>query len=347
MDAVEVKQIARELGADLVGIASAETLNTFPPDPRFPQVPEHISPRCKSIIVLGFRIPAAVFRSKMRAPVHYMDMLVMRRMDKVAKRLSDHLEQKGIPSFCAAAQQTDFNLKKGSYGNLSFRHLGVEAGLGTLGMNVSLLTPEFGPRLYLTGVLTELELEADTPLQEQVCLGEGCARCLYACPTDAVRHYGIDKRACSIEAQESGFGKFLGVLSQFIPASAEQKADMIRSRDFFGLWQSMVHVSGAFGGCPCCMTVCPIGDDYHAYLARQYESVPEKSRDRDAKVSEFKRARRSGSEVPGLNKWNIRWVGPAGYSGEAVKAQRQRFKSLQAELAQKSKRISSLERENE
>ena len=36
MDAVEIKQIARELGADLVGIASAKTLNAFPPDPRFP-----------------------------------------------------------------------------------------------------------------------------------------------------------------------------------------------------------------------------------------------------------------------------------------------------------------------
>jgi epoxyqueuosine reductase QueG len=335
MNAVEIKQIARELGADLVGIASARTLNDFPPDPRFPQVPEHISLRCKSIIVLGFRIPVAVFRSKMRAPVHYMDMLVMRRMDKVAKRLADHLEQMGVPSFCAAAQQTDFSLKKGSYGNLSFRHLGVEAGLGTLGMNVSLLTPQFGPRLYLTGVLTELELEADTPLQEQVCLGEGCARCLHACPTDAVRHFGIDKRACSIEAQESGFGKFLGVFSRFIPAPREEKKKMLRSRDFFGLWQSMVHVSGAFGGCPCCMTVCPIGDDYHAYLAKQNESVLEKSRDRVAKVGEFKSARRRGSEVPGLNKWNIRWVGPAGYSGEAVKAQRQRFKSLQIERGQK------------
>ena len=257
-------------------------------------------------------------------------------MDKVSKRLADVLEQKGFPSFSAAAQQTDFNLKKGSYGNLSFRHLGVEAGLGTLGMNVSLLTPEFGPRLYLTGVLTELELEADAPLQEQVCLGEGCSRCLYACPTDAVRHFGIDKRACSIEAQESGFGKFLGVFSRFIPASREQKLEMIHSRDFFGLWQSMGHVCGAFGGCPRCMAVCPIGDDYHAYLADNQKSIPEKTQDKIDKVRAFKDARRSGNEVPGLNEWNIRWVGPDGYSGKAAKAQRQRCKALQSERSQKA-----------
>lgn len=340
MDALKIKQIARGLGADLVGIASTQTLNAYPPDPRFPQVPGQISSRCKSVVVMGFRIPVAVMRSKMRAPVHYMDMLVMRRMDKVAKRFADVLEQQGFPSFCAAAQQTDFNLKKGSYGNLSFRHLGVEAGLGTLGMNVSLLTPEFGPRLYLTGVLTELDLQADTPLQEQVCLGENCLRCLHACPTDAVRHFGIDKRACSSEAQESGFGKFLGMLSQYLQASTVQKKAIIRSSDFSGLWQSMVHVAGAFGGCPCCMAVCPVGNDYHAFLAQNNHLAKAKNPGRLAKADELKAARHRGDEVPGLNTWNIRWVGPAGYSGAAVKAERQRYKVLQRRRAQQTEQES-------
>ena len=42
-DAAAVKRRALELGADLAGIASAATLNTFPPDPRWPQTPERIS----------------------------------------------------------------------------------------------------------------------------------------------------------------------------------------------------------------------------------------------------------------------------------------------------------------
>ena len=32
--AVDVIQMAQDYGADLAGIASAETLNAFPPDPR-------------------------------------------------------------------------------------------------------------------------------------------------------------------------------------------------------------------------------------------------------------------------------------------------------------------------
>ena len=48
-DASAVKRRALELGADLAGIASAATLNAFPPDPRWPQTPERISPYVKSV----------------------------------------------------------------------------------------------------------------------------------------------------------------------------------------------------------------------------------------------------------------------------------------------------------
>ena len=42
-DAEEVKSISRAAGADIVGIASAETLNAYPPDPRWPQTPEKLA----------------------------------------------------------------------------------------------------------------------------------------------------------------------------------------------------------------------------------------------------------------------------------------------------------------
>ncbi len=178
MDAPEVKRYAKELGADLVGIASAKTLNAFPPDPLYPQTPERISPYVKSVVVIVQRIPAGAFRCKTNVPVQYIDMLVLRRMDKIAYRLAEALERDGHPSFVTAAQETDWSYKRASYGRLSTRHLGVEAGVGTLGLEVNILTPEFGPRVYLTGVLTEHELEADGPMTEQVCIGESCSRCL-------------------------------------------------------------------------------------------------------------------------------------------------------------------------
>ncbi len=335
MDAAEVKRYAKELGADLVGIASAKTLNAFPPDPLYPQTPERISPYIKSVVVIVQRIPAGAFRCKTNVPVQYIDMLVLRRMDKIAYRLVEALERAGHPSFVTAAQETDWSYKRASYGRLSTRHLGVEAGVGTLGLEVNILTPEFGPRVYLTGVLTELELDADWPMTEQVCIGESCSRCLYACPPDAVRHFGIDKRGCATEAQEFGFSTILKFWEKFLGTPTDAQREMLADREIFGFWQGLLRVVGSFGDCPRCLAVCPVGNDYHAHLAGPQKVIPEKTPEKVEKAKGFKLARQGGDDVSGLNAWNVRWVGPEGYQG-IVARQLQEFKKLQRERAEQA-----------
>lgn len=330
MDATEVKALAKDLGADLVGIADASVLNAFPPDPLFPQTPERISPYVKSVVAIAQRIPVGAFRCKTNVPVQYIDMLVLRRMDRIAYRLVDALEREGHPSFVTAAQETDWSYKRASYGRLSTRHLGIEAGLGTFGLEVNILTPEFGPRIYLTGVLTECELEADKPMTEQVCIGESCSRCLYSCPSDAVRHFGIDKRACATEAQEFGFTTILKFWEHFLVSDGQTRRRLIADREIYGFWQGLLRVVGSFGDCPRCLAVCPVGNDYHAHLAPLQKVIPEKTPEKVDKANAFKEARKSGAEVDGLNDWNVRWVGPEGYKG-IVARQLKAFKALQRE----------------
>jgi epoxyqueuosine reductase QueG len=327
-DAAAVKRRALELGADLAGIASAATLNAFPPDPRWPQTPERISPYIKSVIVLVQRIPAGCFRAKSNVPVQYMDMLVLRKMDKIAYRLASELERAGHPTFVTAAQETDWNYKRASYGRLSTRHLGVEAGLGTLGLEVNILTPEFGPRVYLTGILTEHELEPDQRITEQVCIGESCSRCLHSCPPNAVLHWGIDKRACATEAQEFGFMTMLQFMERVIDAPSSQKSQLLKTVDLFGFWQGLLRVVGSFGDCPRCLAVCPVGNDYHAHLAEVQKYIPEKTPEKISLQKKFKEARKQGTDMPGLSKWNVRWVGEEGYKG-MVSKQLQEFKKRQ------------------
>jgi ferredoxin len=329
-DSGAVKRRALELGADLAGIASAATLNAFPPDPRWPQTPDRILPSLKSVIVLVQRIPAGAFRAVSNVPVQYMDMLVLRKMDKFAYRLADELERAGHPTFVTAAQETDWSLKRASYGRLSTRHLGVEAGLGTLGLEVNILTPEFGPRVYLTGVLTELELEPDQRITEQVCIGESCSRCLHSCPPNAVLHWGIDKRGCATEAQEFGFMTMLQFMERVIDAPATQRAEMLKTRDLFGFWQGLLRVVGSFGDCPRCLAVCPVGNDYHAHLAEAQKVIPERTPEKAAIQKKWQRARKAGEAGGGLSEWNVRWVGPDGYKG-IVARQLQEFKRKQQE----------------
>jgi len=336
VDAAAVKRRAKELGADLCGIASAATLNAFPPDPRWPQTPERISPYCKSVIVIVQRIPVGAFRCKTNVPVQYLDMLVLRRMDRIGLKLAQELERCGHPSFTLAAQETDWKLKRASYGQLSTRHLGVEAGLGTLGLEVNILTPEFGPRLYLTGILTEIELEPGERMEEQVCIGESCSRCLHSCPPDAVRQWGLDKAACATEAQEFGFAQITKFFDRFFDLKTpEQKTAAMRSRDLFGFWQGLLRVVGSFGDCPRCLAVCPVGNDYHAHLADIQKQIPEKTPEKMQKAAAFKQARKAWEndekhDIPGLSEWNLRWVGEKGYQG-IVARQLQEFKRLQKE----------------
>jgi epoxyqueuosine reductase QueG len=282
--------------------------------------------------VLVQRIPAGAFRAKTNVPVQYMDMLVLRKMDKVAYRLASELERLGHPSFVTAAQETDWSYKRASYGRLSTRHLGVEAGLGTLGLEVNILTPEFGPRVYLTGVLTELELEPDPRITEQVCIGESCSRCLHSCPPNAVQHWGIDKRACATEAQEFGFMTMLQFMERVIEAAPDERARMLKTRDLFGFWQGLLRVVGSFGDCPRCLAVCPVGNDYHAHLADVQKHIPEKTPQTVAIAKRFKEARAAGEPIAGLSEWNVRWVGEEGYKG-IVARQLQEFKKRQNEIS--------------
>ena len=65
--------------------------------------------------------------------------------------------------------------------------LAVDAGLGVLGRNGLLLTREFGPRVRICKVITDLELvqsQNEYPSSEEVC--SGCTLCAEACEAEAL-----------------------------------------------------------------------------------------------------------------------------------------------------------------
>ncbi|MBO46657.1 MAG: hypothetical protein CMJ96_07135 [Planctomycetes bacterium] len=335
--AQEIKKLALDSGADLVGVVGADTLNAFPPDPRWPQTPGRITPDAKSVIVMALRVPAGAYRTKEPEPYHMVNMMTTRRLDKVAQRMSTTLERRGYFGLLLNNITTDWELKSGTYGHLSLRHLAVEAGLGTLGLGVNFMCPEYGPRVNLTAVVTDCELAADQPMTEQLCIGEGCSRCLYACPTDSVLHFNIDKRGCSTEAQVTGIYGVTALFAKFLKLDRAGKEAVLKSPDLFNYFQGLTRTFGCFGTCPRCMAVCPVGNDYQEFLADPHKDIPEMTPERIEKGKTYKAARKSGEEVPGVSDWNIRWVGPDGYTGKAAKAERSRYKAAKvAETAQEN-----------
>ena len=197
----------------------------------------------------------------------------------------------------------------GTYGALSLVHAAVEAGLGTLGLNLMLLTPEYGPRVTLTAVLTSAELEPDRRMTTTLCQGEACGRCLLACPGDAVQHWGLDKKKCAPYASPHGFSHVVSHVGNVLRAeSTEQKMELLRSGDSFNIWQTMLRGVGAYTGCTRCVDVCPVGQDYARYLADAQHDIPETTTEKTARLTEMQRKHTVGEKIEGLER-SRRWIG--------------------------------------
>jgi hypothetical protein len=193
LTAKEIKDKALALGADLVGIADGAAIDA-----------SHITELdAGRVIVLAKRLNEGVARIRRWDDRHkyYNDELALTHLEETSLEVVYWLEDCGYPALIVPPTHVD----PSRYENdpqahlaplLSLPHAAVEAGLGTLGLNLQLLTPQYGPRVILAAVLCSVDVECDRPMAQALCLGPSCGRCLKTCPGDAVQHWGRDWSAC-------------------------------------------------------------------------------------------------------------------------------------------------------
>jgi epoxyqueuosine reductase QueG len=312
LDATAVKARARELGADLVGIARGAVLDAHPPDPARPQTPARISRLdSRSVIVLARRTPTGLSRLRGQDDRHkqYSAELIISDLEEIELNLVYFLEAAGFPAITVPPVHFDpreYDPAGDTRGPLSLAHAAVEAGLGTLGLNLMLLTPEFGPRVTLGAVLTSAELDVDTPLAEPLCLGESCGRCLLACPADAIGHWSLDKSRCAPLASPYGFQYLTAHMERFVGAAPEEQVRLLKTKESFMSWQSILRGVGVYSGCTRCVDVCPVGRDYPA-IADVQDEIPERTPDKAARLAEMSARRERGEAIEGLAR-SSRWI---------------------------------------
>jgi len=317
--AAEIKAKAREFGADLVGIANGATLDANPPDPLDPRRPSDITELdAGRVIVLGRRLSSGVTRIAAWDDRHkyYNDELTLTALEETSLDLVLWLEGQGYPAVIIPPThvdpwryQEDPQVHQSTL--LSLPHAAVEAGLGTLGLNLQLLTPEFGPRVILTAVLCSVDVDCDSKLEETLCLGPECGRCLKSCPGDVIKHWDRDWAACDTYRSPYGFAKLTEQIDAIIAADTlQRKGELLRSETTFNLWQSILRGSGAITGCRRCADVCPVGEDYAAMLKDALDAIPENTPEKEARLSAMQSSEAGGAEIAGTAS------GPGGYAAQ-------------------------------
>ena len=316
LSAADIKEKARELGADLVGIADGEAMERHVP-PGFPNKPSDIAEHDRHrVVVLAKRYMSGTTRIPRWDERHkyYNDELTLTALEEASLGLVYWLEDNGHPAIIVPPTHVD----PWAYRNdpdehlstlLSLNHAAVEAGLGTLGLNLQLLTPEHGPRVMLSAVMCGVDCEADSPMAGALCRGPECGRCLSACPGDVVGHWSRDWAACDRYRSPHGFAQLAEHLAGiFDEPDPEKKLELLRSETSFNLWQSILRGAGVVTGCRRCQDVCPVGDDYERLLRGVLDEIPEDTPEKAARLAAM-RAEESAGRTPAAFRDQRRWIG--------------------------------------
>lgn len=246
---------AKEIGIDKIGFASADPFMTLKerllvhrekgyesgfeePDLEKRTNPELLLDGARSLISIALAYPSKLKNPPKSEPGAYRGILcraawgtdyhhVLRdKLDKLTRFIMELEPGARIESMVDT-------------GALSDRAVAERAGIGFVGKNCAIITPEFGSWVYLGELVTNLPLPSDLPIEE----GCGdCNICVDACPTGALIQGGqLDAQRCVA---------YLTQVKDFIP-------DDFRAK-----------IGNRLYGCDTCQTVCPknrrIDNNHHA-----------------------------------------------------------------------------------
>jgi epoxyqueuosine reductase QueG len=192
---VEVKKKAKKLGADLCGIASADSFAGAPEGFR----PTDVYPACRSVIVLANRMPPAIYEARSRSPYTLVNGTErVQALDTVAVGLCNWLYDRGVNALPVPTDAPyDYwdAARKHGMGLISLKHAAELAGLGRMGKNTLLVNERYGNTITLGAVLANAQLQPDRPVKETYCI-EGCRKCIEACPRGALDGVTVDQKRC-------------------------------------------------------------------------------------------------------------------------------------------------------
>ncbi|MGD9034145.1 MAG: reductive dehalogenase [Desulfobacteraceae bacterium] len=173
-----VKKVAKVLGADLVGICQLDNrwvystwFNLHSREEGHLELPEG----CKYAIAIAVEMDYDMFKTSPNEVEGAATGLGYSKMAFVAGSLAHFIRDLGYTAI-ASGNDTALSIP-----------IAIDAGLGELGRNGLLMTPNFGPRVRISKVITDLPLIPDDPIEVGAAtFCETCKKCADECPNNAI-----------------------------------------------------------------------------------------------------------------------------------------------------------------
>jgi epoxyqueuosine reductase QueG len=176
----QLKEFALGQGASLFGVAETSALKE-----KF----YSLSPRALQgldwAIAMAFHLSDRVIEDLVDGPTklyffHYQRVNVL--LDELALKITNFIQDRGWQALpIPASQIVDWEKQRA---HLSHKHVAQQAGLGWIGRNNLLVSPQFGAYLRLVTVLTSIPLKVDEPLTWGC---DDCRACVSSCPSRSIK----------------------------------------------------------------------------------------------------------------------------------------------------------------
>jgi epoxyqueuosine reductase QueG len=202
--AESLRQYALELGAELYGVASAnDYAREFPGKP----APTLFVADARSVIVIGLPFEPGTVATVLSPELSGLrarasddvapgatqprgaeqfflgeeNKKLNQELSWMAYKIAKYLRRQGWKALYLPITKQDARFRTAPFYHMPAMYL---AGLGTLGLNCSILTPEFGPRVKVTTIITDCPLPSGSPMDQDLCTH--CGLCVESCPIGAL-----------------------------------------------------------------------------------------------------------------------------------------------------------------
>lgn len=243
---------AKEVGVDDIGFAAVENYKS----PNTPPIKE-IFPRAKTIVVLAFQQldnceseNEQIMSMGNRNLSNFSDPLTY----KIARFIK---KESGSKVMTVIGGPVNTDKKKGlPFADVSLRHAAFAAGLGSFGRHNLMLHPDMGSRVVFRAIVTDLDVEPDTPLKEDLCID--CDICVKICPANALNEEKkTDVMKCLLKSQPYGLAGCTEFITRFIEASPEEQKSLLQDEKYRKIYNALAF--GSYYICYNCIKGCPVG----------------------------------------------------------------------------------------